>query len=73
MVRKNGSTAGLVLLLLDIRDVLRAEIQNGFKEECGFNIATHVQAAAVIYFTITIKLGVIYFHCSVTLLSDVPV
>lgn len=53
MVRKNSSTAGLVLLLLDIRDVLRAEIQNGFKEECGFNIAT--QAAAVIYFTITIK------------------
>lgn len=71
MVRKNSSTAGLVLLLLDLRDVLRAEIQNGFKEECGFNIAT--QAAAVIYFTITIKLGVIYFHCSVTLLSDVPV
>lgn len=60
-----------MLLLLNIRDVLRAEIQNGFKEECGFIIAT--QAAAVIYFTITIKLGVIYFHCSVTLLSDVPV
>lgn len=71
MVRKNSSTAGLVLLLLDIRDVLRAEIQNGFKEACGFIIA--IQAAAVIYFTITIKLGVIYFHCSVTLLSDVPV
>lgn len=71
MVRKNSSTAGLVVLLLDIRDVLRAEIQNGFKEACGFIIA--IQAAAVIYFTITIKLGVIYFHCSVTLLSDVPV
>ena len=71
MVRKNSSAAGLVLLLLNIRDVLRAEIQNGFKEECGFIIA--IQAAAVIYFTIKIKLGVIYFHCSVTLLSDVPV
>lgn len=71
MVRKNSSAAGLMLLLLNIRDVLRAEIQNGFKEECRFIIA--IQAAAVIYFTITIKLGVIYFHCSVTLLSDVPV
>lgn len=71
MVRKNSSAAGLMLLLLNIRDVLRAEIQNGFKEACGFIIA--IQAAAVIYFTITIKLGVIYFHCSVTLLSDVPV
>lgn len=71
MVRKNSSAAGLMLLLLNIRDVLRAEIQNGFKEACGFIIA--IQAAAVIYFTIKIKLGVIYFHCSVTLLSDVPV
>ena len=71
MVRKNSSAAGLMLLLLNIRDVLRAEIQNGFKEACGFIIA--IQAASVIYFTITIKLGVIYFHCSVTLLSDVPV
>lgn len=60
-----------MLLLLNIRDVLRAEIQNGFKEQYGFIIAT--QVAAVIYFTIRINVGVIYFHCSVTLLSDVPV
>lgn len=58
-------------MLFNIRDVLRVEIQHGFKEECGFIIAT--QAAAVIYFTMMIKLGVSYFHCSVTLLSDVPV
>lgn len=72
MVRKNGSMAGLMLLLLDKRDVLRPETQNEFKElEYGSIIATKI--ATVIYFTIAINEGVIYFLCSVTLLSDIPV
>ena len=64
--------AGLMLLLLDKRDVLRPETQNEFKElEYGSIIVT--QIATVIYFTIAINEGVIYFLCSVTLLSDIPV